>query len=329
MAHVKKKRIEYIDYLRGLTVMWVVWYHAKHPDFVDYSFRIPLFYFISGIFFKLYDIPVFLKKKINQIVIPFIFFYLLYYLFYLFLNYCKYKDLYVINYAVIGDLFNPYVGTESFTINPPLWFLCGLINLQLLLYVFRKYISNVFCLLLIASIISLLGMFVIQDVPTYFMFGRCLRYFIYYVIGFVVGKTLLEYINERKHEILLLLLSVSVFLLGVFAKSFLAKEWELELFDMINIFSLIFIMIVLMKNMYKYKIMYIFKFFGMNSIIVLGFHEIIQTCIKIIINWNLGETTIFGGALETIMTLVLLYPCIIIMNKHIPMFVAKKEFCKI
>lgn len=326
MEQAKKKRIEYIDYLRGLTIVWVVWYHAKHPEFVDYSFRIPLFYFISGIFFKLYDISIFLKKKFNQIVVPFIFFYLIYYLFYLFLNYCKYRNFYEINYAVIGDIFKPYIGTGSFTINPPLWFLCGLINLQLILYLLKKYVSNVFYLVLISLVISLLGMFVIQNVPTYFMFGRCLRYLIYYVIGSVIGKKMLEYIDVSRFEVRLLYISVSIFLLCIFAKSFITEIWQLEMIDLVNIFSLIFMMIIFMKNAYKYKFMYIFKFFGMNSIIVLGFHEVIQTCIKIIINWNLGATNIFWGAIETITTLILLYPCIIIMNKYIPMLVAKKEF---
>lgn len=77
------KRIEYIDYLKGLSIIWVVWYHtANHPEFVDYSFRIPLFFFISGIFFRTYTIKKFVKKKISTLVIPFILFYFILYIIY-------------------------------------------------------------------------------------------------------------------------------------------------------------------------------------------------------------------------------------------------------
>lgn len=44
------KRIDYIDYLKGLSIIWVVWYHTVHPWFVDFSFRMPLFFLASGIF---------------------------------------------------------------------------------------------------------------------------------------------------------------------------------------------------------------------------------------------------------------------------------------
>ena len=52
-----KQRVEYIDALRGLCIMWVVWYHSVHPDWVGYPFRLPVLFFVSGIFFKEYSKP--------------------------------------------------------------------------------------------------------------------------------------------------------------------------------------------------------------------------------------------------------------------------------
>ena len=60
----QKKRIDYIDYLKGLTILWVVWYHTSHPEFVDYPPTMPMFFFLSGIFFKPYPLLEFIKKKI-------------------------------------------------------------------------------------------------------------------------------------------------------------------------------------------------------------------------------------------------------------------------
>jgi fucose 4-O-acetylase-like acetyltransferase len=62
-----KKRLEWVDYLRGIVVILVVYHHARigielsgvpMPEFlvtaniVFYSFRIPLFFLVSGLFFS-------------------------------------------------------------------------------------------------------------------------------------------------------------------------------------------------------------------------------------------------------------------------------------
>lgn len=92
------KRIDYIDYMKGLSIIWVVWYHTVHPWFVDFSFRIPLFFLVSGIFFKVIDIQIFAKKKFNQLVIPFFFFYAVYFVYLMAQFYGKYGSLETFNF---------------------------------------------------------------------------------------------------------------------------------------------------------------------------------------------------------------------------------------
>lgn len=87
------KRIEWIDTAKGICILLVVINHlciyANVLEEMDNylirqsinfftSFRMPLYFFLSGLFFKTYGggIP-FLKKKINKILIPFLFFYVL------------------------------------------------------------------------------------------------------------------------------------------------------------------------------------------------------------------------------------------------------------
>lgn len=48
---MEKKRIEYIDLLKGFSIILVVWFHTAHPAVIDYSFRMPLFFLASSIFF--------------------------------------------------------------------------------------------------------------------------------------------------------------------------------------------------------------------------------------------------------------------------------------
>ena len=64
--------------------MLIVMYHIDH-EFFNYlaphlndalqAFRLPMYYFISGIFFKLYSgYADFTRRKVNNILVPFVFF---------------------------------------------------------------------------------------------------------------------------------------------------------------------------------------------------------------------------------------------------------------
>lgn len=80
-----KQRIEYIDLAKGFCIVLVVWYHVAlfHNQAIPCSdffkaFRLPLYFFLSGCFFKAYDgFFDFLKRKTNKLLIPFLFWFLL------------------------------------------------------------------------------------------------------------------------------------------------------------------------------------------------------------------------------------------------------------
>ncbi len=83
----QQKRIEWIDLAKGMCIMLVIWWHIKelysNRGFTDRSyllytanyFRMPLYFFLSGLFFKTYSGYIeFLIRKINRLFIPFIVF---------------------------------------------------------------------------------------------------------------------------------------------------------------------------------------------------------------------------------------------------------------
>ena len=78
------KRIEYIDLAKGMCILLVVlshmmaYYKVSFPyDSVLKCFRMPLYFFLSGVFFKQYEgFWGFFKRKVNKLLIPFAFFYL-------------------------------------------------------------------------------------------------------------------------------------------------------------------------------------------------------------------------------------------------------------
>ena len=75
-----KKRVEWIDSLRGLAMFLVILGHSfyirnnKIRNYL-YSFHMPLFFFISGLTTKRKDISFieFIKKKAKNLLLPYLF----------------------------------------------------------------------------------------------------------------------------------------------------------------------------------------------------------------------------------------------------------------
>lgn len=114
-----KQRIEFIDLAKGVCIMLVMLLHTPKCPF-DFpglaAVRMPLYFILSGLFFKDYGgMVTLLEKKINKILIPFLFFL-------------------TIDFAV--QSINAHTLDFSFFIGPwsdplsikniPIWFLCAL-----------------------------------------------------------------------------------------------------------------------------------------------------------------------------------------------------------
>ena len=71
-----KQRIEFIDLAKGICISLVVYSHVymgDHPKFMEFQdyFRMPLYFILSGLFFKTYEgFASFAIKKINKLIIP-------------------------------------------------------------------------------------------------------------------------------------------------------------------------------------------------------------------------------------------------------------------
>ena len=84
-SKTSKPRIEFVDLAKGFCIILVVMFHLQlymayyTPfDWMARSFRMPLYFILSGLFFKEYEgFLGFLKRKTNKLLIPFLAFYLL------------------------------------------------------------------------------------------------------------------------------------------------------------------------------------------------------------------------------------------------------------
>lgn len=130
-----KKRIDYIDLMKGICIILVVLLHCdiqipyEHLDLMLRNVRMPLYFFLSGLFFKEYaSFFDFTIRKINKLIIPYIFF-----AFFPF----------TLASLVVSDLFPQKtfflpIRILYVPLNYPLWFLRGLFLTYILYYGFHR-----------------------------------------------------------------------------------------------------------------------------------------------------------------------------------------------
>ena len=137
---MENKRIQYLDLAKGLCIILVVLYHIfihlhERPQAIRTLpvFMMPLFFFLSGLFFKEYEsFWGFFLRKVNKILIPFAFFYL-------FTSFALPNILHLCGYTVsntqslgISGLW-AFITEEQFS-NNPIWFLWALFLMNIYFY---------------------------------------------------------------------------------------------------------------------------------------------------------------------------------------------------
>lgn len=155
-----ESRIDWIDLAKGICIILVVMDHVASSADFDYHFRpevykfhMPLFFVLSGLFYKDYESFIgFVKRKVNKLLIPFVFFMITT----SWIPFLLYHDGSFI--AVFVDMLSRKSGLHY---NYSIWFLICLFEISLLFY-FIQWISRFFAekyrVWVVWSIAGLLGM---------------------------------------------------------------------------------------------------------------------------------------------------------------------------
>ena len=319
------QRIDYIDWLKGLSIICVVWFHVPHPEFINFSFRMPLFFLLSGIFFKTVPFRTYLYRKTHQLLIPFIFFYLFYFC-YMWVEY-TYSPTHTGGFhpEVILDILNPKTAQLNQKVNPPLWFIMALINLQLLTYALVYVLKRKWLIMTVAILISAIGIMRLEQMPTYFMFGRSLRFLGYYVFGHLYGKQILGVIEKGvKSRWYFGALSVAV-MGGTYYWATTPQTPGHEAYVYVFNISLVMTLILLFRYVSRVPALRFFHFFGRNSYAVLGLHYMIVQILYWLIYVYIGDRSPTVGIAMAIITLLLMVPVIHLLNRYFPRLVGKRK----
>ena len=335
MGDDKNKRIDFVDLTKGVCIILVVMAHIGGAfEKLDYhsmiaSFRMPLYFFISGIFFKSYEgLFGFFIRKINKLIVPFLFFYLSAFL----LKYIVWK-------IAPGVFQLPVSWTELLVVfhdhalikfNPPIWFLLALFNCNILFYLVHslrdRKLGLMFALTLLIGIAGFyMGKHQIE-LPLYIDIAMTALPF--YVAGFWIRRYNFFLFPHRFDKLipLCILAALVVMYFTATTPGMRTNNYPGNIFQVYTAaFAGIFMIMLICK---KIKRMSIVSYLGRYSIITLSIHGPIIHFVSPVVSHYIHN----GWAEASVLLLLTLAICVLftpILLKIIPQLVAQKDLLKV
>lgn len=333
---MQKKRIAYIDFMKGLCIMLIVIGHTGGNVFDDLlphlnialkSFRIPLYFFLSGLFFKSYDgFSDFLRKKTNNLIVTLLFFHFLCFILkYPFVEFIQsIRPDINLNFN-FHDIIPPFLGRHWKTAGA-LWFLEALFLVNLIFYLFQKYLSK--RLIIIAVFISSIIGYVLmkRHIILPFEGDIALVGLPYFLLGFFIKERGLQ--NPTKYDkwgyATFIPCSIFVYYFSEdinFLYQGVPNYLLLYLVPFVAILSLFW----LCKNL---KYVPLICYYGRYSIIILGTHQLHILYTYFIIRSIYPIEGNFMSLSIFVVVMALEVFVIMFMKKYFPKFTAQEELFK-
>ena len=314
-----KQRIAYLDFIKGVCIILLVSFHVKPQGHeLHQTFLMPIFFFLSGLNFKTYDgFNTFLRRKVNTLLVPLVFFVLLGTL------YCFCRNLLEVHFnageAISKLPINPIVN------NTPMWFLFVLFVVNIIYYLFVKHLPH--WLVIVSSLLlGGIGFYIAKQ-------GYVLEPYLdiafvampFYMLGNEIGKR--GGISYQPPLAATLALTAAT-IIWVYVNTPVINMLHRNYPNALLLFGMTTLVILSLFFVCKYvkRPVPIISYLGRYSLIVLGTHYFLIGILRMIGKKIFGsdETLIWLSVL--IVTMALEIPVIYLLIKYCPRFTAKKEF---
>lgn len=300
-------RLRYFDLAKGVCILLVVCYHldtATAGNVFLSPIRMPLYFFLSGFFFKTYDgFDAFCRKKVNNLLIPFLFFYL-----------TTSVLLPIAAWQLCGlssstghdwRLLYAFLTYADFP-NLPLWFLWALFLLNLVFYGLHRLVRNVWLLGLCCLVLdTMLGYGF--ELPA--SLSKAFAGLIFFYMGYLFRlKNLMQTIDRPA-----VLLVALMFYLGA---GFIPTDvafWLLARFLLMSVAGVLSLILICRRIDHLPYVSYV----GRYSIMVLVTHELLIRVLSVLH---------IDNPLWVFVCLAVLYLAIIpLMRRYLPYVTAQKS----
>ncbi|MCM1337458.1 MAG: acyltransferase family protein [Candidatus Amulumruptor caecigallinarius] len=323
---ITKHRIEFIDLAKGICILLIICGHIgvniPIPGFGVYM--LPLYYLISGMFYKESDRTIlFTKDKINRLLIPFLFFYISAYLFF-----------YLCNYAIPGLIQAGATGimdifTQRQYFNGPIWFVLSLFWCTLIFHLISLVVKHELFRAIIVVAIGSLGAYLgVNNLFVPCMLDTSLTALPFFYVGTLLKKS--SILKPNKYDkynlpiaiVLYTILYLTLIYAGDIHVGFrdnriIGNYYIILLVTLCGVMSVL----LLCKSI---KTIPFLVFYGRFSMIPLATHHLVYRPLFVLI----PDYVSHKDYVITILTIAITAILIPICNKFIPYFVGKKNLLK-
>lgn len=258
-----KSRIDYIDLAKGICIILVVLLHCGYMTKTPAmrAMRMPLYFILSGLFYKDYDsVSHFIKKKVNRILIPFCFFLGI-----------------SIRPGNIRDIFiTPFI--ESNIVNYPIWFLICLFWTNLVYRIISVEIKNTCIKSAVIFCVGITGYLLYsKDIYLPLFFASACSAMPFFYIGSMMRKLPIIYRNESDniYMISIIIMICAVIYCVYMGTPFIEFRTNVYSGSIIEIYVVSVTMVVGLLMLCKaVRWLPVISYIGRYSIIVLGLHAL-------------------------------------------------------
>ena len=278
-----KPRIEFIDLAKGVCILLVMLLHCCRefyllPGLVE--LRMPLYFVLSGLFFKTYGgFADFSLRKINKLIVPFVFFFLLgYFLTYLYHGYEYMRGLIPeVSYNILDNLTTSYNWwcTPKWP-NNPVWFLLCLFWDNIIFYFIITYCRRrVFAAFLILFLAAGAYLLACHGMRLPFFLDSAFASLPFFYLGFLLKNSGILY--PSAHGKIELIVGITLVLAAIASSSFHKAYYEFYIHSVVGNPFIIYLVSssivvgVLLVCKQIGRLPYV-SYIGRYSVIALGFH---------------------------------------------------------
>lgn len=336
-----KKRVDYIDIAKGIGIFLVVFGHTFYGKGIVnciYSFHMPLFFFLSGIVFnehKYNKAKDFFRDKTKTILLPYTVFFIVTYVFWLLVE-RKFRPEYNVSFEI--PIIGFFYGTnydKYLSPNVILWFLTCLFVTEVFLFyilrIFKTKISRLITFVAFGVAGYLLPLVGITPPPP-LSAGVAFMAVLFAGTGFLLKDIFLVKMQNlnRIYALFgaLILFSVVYFVSTKNGKISMAfMGYNNPILFLTTSFLGLFATLLLSYSINKNKII---QYFGVNTLILVGFSEPIKRILIAVysmmlkLSTDITRNSIFHSLIIVVVCFVLFVPIIFIMNKHFYFLLGKK-----
>ncbi len=322
MNNQKINRYYWLDVTKCIGIFLIVLCHfptSKYAVSFLWTFHVPLFFFISGYLFKDTTTKDFLDKLAFRLILPYVYIYLLTVLITVLIK--ADFDIQHIGRMVLGLFW----GTHSYPyfINSALWFLPGLITVQLLYFFLVRKAKPVYFALLGVSIFLYLNAYL----NLFFSIDLALLGLNYFIAGVLIKKYNGIEIVRTKPVAVLILFVLSLLTTMDFAYLgnlwFGGKHYSISLLGGLIGIVMTITLSILIETISKPSAF--ITYISSSTLFIFCFHVFSSPAAKFIIDTLAIKTVMVNSLLATVLSILLLLPINWLIVKFVPELIGIKR----